>query len=331
MKAVSMNELLNIPTHLIKPPQIVMMLVNKNSLEYMELRDSIKAEGILQNLTVRLCEEDTKYQYEIVTGLKRYTVAQELDLETVPCMIVETEGYDLILKQIQENCCRKAPSKMELSLHFKRLLLLKPELTFCDIAGMVHKSPEWVRGILTLQALIEPAKRLMEKNEISMTAATVLAHLPNSIQEDLIDSAVDLEPHDFLEACRKLRKNYKKAVNQGILIESEVYRKLDIPPTLRTVPVIKVEYNMLIAGKEFIENNLGLDSLETWQAAIAWVLQLDEVSKEAFRERNQKAQDRKLKRISSIRGIPLAAERIARQIKITVNNVTARLAEEFLY
>ncbi len=331
MKAANMNELLNIPTRLIKPPQIVMMLVNKDSLSYMELRDSIKAEGILQNLTVRLCTEDTKYQYEIVTGLTRYTVAQDLDLETVPCMIVKTEGYDLILKQIQENCCRKAPSKMELSLHFKRLLLLKPELTFCDLAGLIHKSPEWVRGILTLQTLIPPAKRLMEENQISMTAATVLSNLPDSIQEDLIDAAVDLEPQDFLKTCRTLRKNYKRAVNQGILIESDIYRTLDIPPSLRTMPVIKTEYNMSIAGKEFIESHPGLDSLEAWQSAIAWVLQLDDVSKEAFKERYRLAQDKKLKRISSIRRLTKAAERTALKIKTTVNSVTLRLAEEFLY
>lgn len=326
-----MNELLNIPTQLIKPPQVVMMLVNKDSLAYMELRDSIRAEGILQNLTVRLCEDDPKYKYELVTGLNRYTVALELDLEAVPCMIVETDGVDLILKQIQENCCRKTPSKTELALHFKRLLMLKPELTFCDIAGMVHKSPEWVRGILLLQELIDPAKRLLEENEISMVAATVLARLPDSIQEDLLDAAVDLEPQDFLKTCRDLRKNYKRAVNQGILIESDIYRDLDIPPSLRSVPAIKVEYNMLIAGKEFVESYPDLEPLEVWYSAIAWVLQLDIVSKAAFKERYQQAQDRKLKRISNIRRLTDSAERVARKIRKTVNNATTRLAEEFLY
>jgi len=209
--------------------------------------------------------------------------------------------------------------------------MLKPDLSFCDISGLVHKSPEWVRQILALQGLIEPAKRLMEKNEISLTSATVLANLPESLQEDLVEDAMDLEPAEFLKSCRDLRKKYKRAIKQGKVLAIREYYELEHPPSLRNLPVLKNEYNTLMAGKVFLDGQPGLEGLDIWQAALAWALQLDEESKEKHRAKHQEAQAKKLERITNKERLTNTAKKIKKAIQIQINTTTRRLAEEFLY
>ena len=289
-----MNEILNLPLKEIRPPSIIMSLVNKDSLSYLELRESIRSDGMMQNLTVKQ-SENTNYKYELVTGLKRYTIAQELELEYVPCLIIKAESSDIIIKQIQENCCRDQPSKLDLYLHFKRLLLCRPDLTFGDIAMLVHKSPMWVKDILSLQELIPEAKVLMEDNEITITAAVVLAKLPTSIQYDLLDSSIELDSNDFLQKCRKLKKAYTAAAKQGNVIEWEKQYLTDPVPSIRTFSEVRQEYILCEFGKQFMKDNPTLTPLEIWKKAMEWVIQLDPVSVKKHYEKLQEVEERRHK------------------------------------
>ena len=324
-----MNELLNIPVSEIRPPSIVMMLVDKNSLSYMELPDSIRSEGILQNLTVRKSEKDD-YKYELVTGLKRYTVAKELDAEYVPVMIIEAPDADIIIKQIQENCCRETPSNLQLSIHFKRLLLLKPELTFGDLACIIHKSSIWVQNILNLQYLTPQAKLFVKSNEIPLTSAIVLSKLPKTVQDDLLEDATELDTREFLQQCRTTKKAYMEACRQGTLIEWRNTNTNTQSPSIRNMNTLRIEHERCLYGKSFLEDNPGIKSIEIWKAALGWVLQLDKTSVTNYNKKNEQLEEKKRKRLAS-ESIRKEVKNITSRLKIKLNSITQRLAEEFIF
>ncbi len=324
-----MNELLNVLLSEICPPSIVMMLVDKNSLSYMELRDSIRSEGILQNLTVKKSEIDN-YKYELVTGLKRYTIAKELDIEYVPVMIIEAPDADMIIKQIQENCCRENPSNFQLAIHFKRLLLLKPKLTFGDLACIVHKSSFWVKNILNLQYLTPQAKLFVESNEIPLTSAIILSRLPKTVQDDLLESATELDTKEFLQHCRTIKKAYTEACRQGTLIEWENTNAQPPAPSLRNMNTLRIEHEHCIYGQSFLEDNLGIKPIEIWKEALGWVLQLDKTSITNYNEKNEQIEKSKQKRLAST-SIKRRIKNITSKLKIQLDSTTQRLAEEFIF
>ncbi len=324
-----MNELLNIPISEISPPSIVMMLVDTNGLSYMELRDSIRSEGILQNLTVKKSNQ-SGYKYELVTGLKRYTVAKDLELETVPVMVIDAPDADMIVKQIQENCCRVTPSNLQLSMHFKRLLLMRRDLTFGDVACLVHKSPVWVRDILHLEQLTPQAKRFVDKNIITLTAAIVLSKLPKTVQDDLLESATELSTQEFLLHCRSIKKAYAEACRQGTLIEWSNTHTPAPTPCLRNIATLRAEYEKCIAGSVFLEDNPDLKPIEIWKEAIGWVLQLDKTSISDYYEKQEQFETQKRKRLAE-ESITTRVKRLVANLKIKLDSTTRKLAEEFIF
>ncbi len=324
-----MNELLNIPVSEICPPSIVMMLVDTTGLSYMELRDSIRSEGILQNLTVKKSNQ-SEYKYELVTGLRRYTVAKELDLELVPVMIIDAPDADMIVKQIQENCCRENPSNLQLSLHFKRLLMMRRDLTFGDVACLVHKSPAWVRDILQLDQLTPQAKKFVDKNLITLTSAIVLSKLPKTVQDDLLESATELSTKDFLLHCRRTKKAYAEACRQGTLIEWSNTHTPAPSPCLRNLSVLRSEYEKCTAGSVFLEENPNLKPIEIWKTAIGWVLQLDKTSISDYYEKQEQFETQKRKRLAE-ESITKKVKKLVEKLKIKLDSTTRKLAEEFIF
>ncbi len=324
-----MNKILNIELTKIRPPAIILMSVDKDSLCYMELRDSIHSEGILQNLTVKESNA-TDYEYELVTGLKRYTIANELGLEIVPCIIVDAPEAEVIIKQIQENCCREQPSDLQLAMHFKRLLLIRPYLTYGDLAGLVNKSPLWVKNILSLEYLTPAAKRLVEDNVVPLTSAIVLSKLPGSIQKDLLESATELNSQEFLLKCRRIKKTYREAIEQGTLIEIEHTERGDPFPALRTVSVLRIEHRECIAGRSFLEDNPGIEPLKIWKEAIGWAIQLDPVSVEAYRVQSEKMEADRCTRLAG-GYIKRKAKEFTEKLRIKLDSTTRKLAEEFIF
>ena len=80
-----------------------------------ELTASIKANGILQNLTVvfadpdRLSEEDSKSGYHlmwVVIGNRRMEAAKAAGLTELPCSIREMDHQEQIATMLQENMQR---------------------------------------------------------------------------------------------------------------------------------------------------------------------------------------------------------------------------------
>ncbi len=66
-----------IPLAEIVKPWVILRVVNRGSVEYLELRDSLAAVGFLNSICVRPSKR-TRGKVEVVDGLYRYTAACEL-------------------------------------------------------------------------------------------------------------------------------------------------------------------------------------------------------------------------------------------------------------
>ena len=72
-----------IPLDQIIEPWVVLRVVNRESIEYLELRDSLAAVGPLNSICVRPSVRRPGY-HEVVDGLYRFTAAGELRLPACP-------------------------------------------------------------------------------------------------------------------------------------------------------------------------------------------------------------------------------------------------------
>ena len=86
-----------------------------------ELADSIKAKGILQNLTVVKAPDDPE-SYWVVIGNRRLTAARAAGIKTLPCAVVEMSEKDQISTMLLENMQRNDLSVCEQAQGFQLMI-----------------------------------------------------------------------------------------------------------------------------------------------------------------------------------------------------------------
>ena len=207
----------DIPINRIVEPRTMLRLVEKDCMEYLEMRDSIAAEGFWNSISVRPAKEDGKDsdknsgKYEIIDGLCRYICARDLGLESIPCIIKHNVSDDTALAaQIQANAIRQETKPVEFAMQMKRILTRRPEMKFDELAHMIHKSPNWVRQILGLLQLGREAKPIVDRGEISIQSAYMLAKIPRKLQANYLDQARTLSAREFRALAASVIKQYHR-------------------------------------------------------------------------------------------------------------------------
>ena len=112
----------HLPIHVLREPKVKLRDVNREILEYLEMRDSIRDHGILQSLLVRPQGDG----YEIIEGLHRYTGAKEVGLQTLPCIIRQCSDDEVLVLQLQANAISPETKLAEYAQQLKRLMAAEP-------------------------------------------------------------------------------------------------------------------------------------------------------------------------------------------------------------
>lgn len=136
----------------------------KNIGDISELTDSIKVDGILQNLTVVPKSDDTE-KYLIVIGNRRYEAACAAGLKELPCVISNMDHTKQLETMLIENINRSDLTPIEQAKGFEQLTLagFTPE----DIASKTGFSESTVRRRLKLTEYNE--KKVLEAQERGAT------------------------------------------------------------------------------------------------------------------------------------------------------------------
>jgi len=115
-----------------------------------ELAESIKARGVMQNLTV-VPNPDKKDHYLVVIGNRRLTAARKAGLKTMPCSVVEMTEKEQISTMLLENMQRSDLSVSEQAQGFQLMLDLgETETTIAEKTGFSRST---VRHRLNLAKL----------------------------------------------------------------------------------------------------------------------------------------------------------------------------------
>ena len=269
----------DIPIHCIVEPRTMLRLVDKDSVEYLEMRDSIAAEGFWNSISVRPAHEPE--EYEIIDGLYRYTCARELGLESIPCIIKYNISDDALLAaQIQANAIRPETKPVEFARQLKRMLTRKPEMTFDELAHLIHKSPGWVRKTLGLLRLVRRARTMVNRGEISVHSAYMLAKIPHRLQADYLDQARTLPSRAFRALAASVIKQFTEAVKQGHM---KAFWCGDFVPQahLRSLTDIQTEAERQELGALLVTVEKCRTPVDGFYTALRWAMHLDRQSVEA--------------------------------------------------
>lgn len=173
----------------------------------MELSESIKAQGVIQPITVRKKGES----YEIIAGERRWRASQMAGLKEVPAIIKDVDDQKSMELALIENLQREDLNPVEEAMGYQ-LLIDDYDLSQQDLAQKVGKSRSTITNSLRVLTLPRDVRQMLRQGFISVGHAKVLLSVE--------------EPTDQVNLAKKV---IKKKLSVRVL-EKEI-RKLKRPNT----------------------------------------------------------------------------------------------------
>ena len=273
----------DIPTSEIVEPRVVLRLVNKDSAEYLELRDSVAEHGFLNSICVRPAPH-APGKYEPVDGSYRYHVARDLLRPSIPCIVKHgLTDDDVLALQIQANAIRPETTPTEYARQLKRIMSHRPGMTLAELSQIVKKRPSWLRDMLGLLTLSEEQQKAVDRSEIPLTSAYWLAKIPNQFRRQFVDQARTLPAAEFRVIASGFIKQYREAVRQGKL-EALFVNNFQPVAYVRKLRELEDELKHKRCGALRIAASRSKTPLDGFYAALEWVLHLDPDSVEQQRQ-----------------------------------------------
>ena len=174
------NSVLSLPTAAIQPnPAQPRAYFDDYALA--QLAVSIRQNGIMQPLIVR----KTPDGYQLIAGERRLRAAKLVNLESVPCIVLEREDRDSAVMAILENIQRADLNYLEEALAIKRLID-HYGLTQEDAASRLGIAQSTVANKLRLLRLRSEDKAMVLKYGLNERQARALLRLPEELREGAI-------------------------------------------------------------------------------------------------------------------------------------------------
>jgi ParB family transcriptional regulator, chromosome partitioning protein len=152
-----------------------------------ELADSIRAQGVIQPIVVRLLSD--KKSYEIIAGERRWRAAQIAELHEIPVIIKDVSDQTAMCLALIENIQRQDLNPLEEAKALERLIG-EFQMTHDATADAVGRSRSSVTNLLRLLELDNGVKKFLEKRELDMGHARALLSLPKNQQLEIANKVV---------------------------------------------------------------------------------------------------------------------------------------------
>ena len=150
--------------------------MDQASLE--SLADSIRAQGIMQPIVVRLVNDG---KYEIIAGERRWRASQIAGLNEVPVIIKEIADDVALAMALIENIQRENLNPIEEANGIQRLIN-EFEMTHETAAQAVGRSRSAVTNLLRLQNLHAVVQEMLAQSKLDMGHARALLTLEGAKQ-----------------------------------------------------------------------------------------------------------------------------------------------------
>lgn len=156
-----------------------------------ELAASIKADGLLQPITVRPIDDpdDPEVSYEIIAGERRWRAFQLLKVSTIPALVRDLDDKQTAIASLTENLQRASLTPIEEARGYKKLieeLKMKQQ----DVADRVGKSRPTISNMLRLLTLDKDVIHMLETGQMDAGQARPLVTLPKNQQAEAAETVV---------------------------------------------------------------------------------------------------------------------------------------------
>lgn len=234
--------------------------MDQTSLE--ELAQSIKAQGVMQPIVVRLI---AKNQYEIIAGERRWRASKLAGLATIPALVRDVTDEAAIAMALIENIQREDLNPVEEAIALQRLQK-EFELTQQEVANAVGKSRATIANLLRLIGLPDEVKTLLAHGDLEMGHARALLGLP---AEQQVEAARLVVAKGFtVRQTEALVRNMQadKPVEEKPVIDPDV-KRLEQKLAERLGTQVKIKHGQ--KGKGQLVINYG--TLEELQGVLAHI------------------------------------------------------------
>lgn len=187
-----------------------------------ELADSIKRNGVFQNLTVVPNEDDT---YTIIIGHRRHAAAKKAGLKELPCAVVEMTEKEQLSTMLLENMQREDLTILEQAEGFQMMIDLGESVK--SISEQTGFSQSTVRHRVKLLELDKKELKKQENMNVSIT--------------DYIKLEKIKSPERRNEVLKKIgTNNFEYFVERALQAEIEEEREEKIVEKLKALNAIDI-------------------------------------------------------------------------------------------
>lgn len=159
-----------------------------NNEELQSLAKSIKQNGLINPITVRVSKENGKF--EIIAGERRYRAVLMLGWQSVSVIIKQLDDKSAQAIALVENLQRENLNPIEEAAGYSELLE-KYGLTHDQVAESVGKPRSTISNFIRLLELQEPVRELLKKRSMDVGHAKLLVSLSSQVQVELANKVVE--------------------------------------------------------------------------------------------------------------------------------------------
>lgn len=218
-----------------------------------EMTDSVKAFGILQNLTITTGEE--KGRYVVVCGHRRLAAAKEAGLEKVPCRIVpDMDKKTQIGIMLQENMTRGDLNYQEEAQAFQMMMDLGDSIA--DIVKKTGLSETKIRHRIKLNELDQDKLEEAMGRNVTINDLILLEQIKDQKQKNLLLDKIGTNGFEWAveSAIKEEKKEMAKTQLQKMLPSAEFTANWSQYPSVCSLRYGDVNMETLIAFAEELLN-----------------------------------------------------------------------------
>jgi ParB family chromosome partitioning protein len=218
-----------------------------------ELAESIKAQGIMQPILVRLLTEgENAGKYEIIAGERRFRASRLVGLDAVPVLVRDVPNEAAAAMALIENIQREDLNPLEEAQGLQRLVK-EFGLTHEAAAQAVGRSRSAASNLLRLLNLADPVQVMLMAGDLDMGHARALLSLDKATQITAAHqiSAKSMSVRDAEGLAKKLGAEFNLVTQKPKKEKSRDIRRIEeeLSDLLTANVEIRVKKRVKRAGK----------------------------------------------------------------------------------
>jgi ParB family transcriptional regulator, chromosome partitioning protein len=192
--------------------------VNFETEDFQKLVTSVKSNGILQPILVRVLKDpETKKEfYGLIDGAHRLEAAKQAGLKQIPVIWkADVSDEAALFQQLVTNLQKVETKPYQYSQALRRLITTDQTLTLPKLAERLGQDYAWVKKRLSLNKLTDAVGEMVDNKRIPLASAYAIAQLPEEEQDAFAKQAVVKPAAELMKAIIARKKELSEQARKG--------------------------------------------------------------------------------------------------------------------